>query len=632
MLALAAACFCLALPPGPAYAGTQEAAEEGLQEEPSADAEEGPGDGRIDQDAGTGEAPEEVSEDGVEDTQASVITVRTDKALSGWSVINRKKVYVDPETGKAVTDAWKEIDGKTYRFDDEGACITGYYEEEDKAYYFDSNGVLKTGFVYVSGKRMYFYPEEDERFGTYARGWQVIDGKTCFFGSDGTAMPGIREVDGRTYLFDPNGAVTTGWVTRNGTSKYYYEKAGGKCRLGEQARGFVNIGNAQYYFSESGALVKGLFKYNGFTYYSGQDGKVRHGWQDVGDARYYFWPDTGSGHYRGTAATGFKTIDGKNYYFSNGGVMRTGWIRVNGFDYYYKKDGTQTRGWAGIGGSTYYFWPDTKNGHYSGTMAKGMQKINGFTYYFGTDGRQALGWKTINRAVPLSELLPFHANTKGMTGGVAYKYYFWPKTENGHYKGTGANGLVWLDGKPYYFTDGLMQRNKAKTFGGTRYVFGSSGAGKKAQSCRGGHSFDYGICTRCGTYVDQGLAGDEIKKMKSKYPSGTVWGDNKSYTAYIDGRKESAIACEAFALMLSDAAFKDLPIQYHHDLGKVRVGDVICYDTGQGTRHAVTVLEVHDGYFLIAEGNNNGRVVWDRRLSRAQAKKELVYVKTRYIR
>ena len=128
MLALAAACFCLALPPGPAYAGTQEAAEEGLQEEPSADAEEGPGDGRIDQDADTGEAPEEVSEDGVEDTQASVITVRTDKALSGWSVINRKKVYVDPETGKAVTDAWKEIDGKTYRFDDDGACITGYYE------------------------------------------------------------------------------------------------------------------------------------------------------------------------------------------------------------------------------------------------------------------------------------------------------------------------------------------------------------------------------------------------------------------------------------------------------------------------------------------------------------------------
>lgn len=627
ILALAAACLCITVPGSPVYADEQEI----TQEEATAAEDQSEDDGIEEGDTQEEfkEPPEEeIAEGGAEDTQALVIRAETEKSLSGWSVINKKKVYVDPQTGQVVKDAWKEIDGKTYRFDDEGAYITGYYEEEDKAYYFDYNGVLKTGYVYVSGKRMYFYPKDDKRFGSYARGWQVINGKTCYFYEDGTVRSGIKEVDGRTYMFDTDGSVRTGWIS----SKYYFEKADKKHRLGEQASGFVNIGGDQYCFSDSGFLLKRFFKYNGFTYYSGLDGKVRHGWQTVGNDRYYFWPDTGNGHYRGTAATGFKTIDGKKYYFTASGIMKSGWVKVNGFDYYYKKDGTQTRGWANISGSTYYFWPDTKNGHYSGTMAKGIQKINGFTYYFGTDGKQALGWTSIDKAVPLSSLLPFQVNTKGCTQGVTYKYYFWPKTEKGHYKGTGANGLTWLDGKPYCFANGLMQKNTAKTFNGTKYVFGNNGAGKKAQSCKGGHSFDYGICTKCGTYVSQSLAASEIKKMKSKYPTGTYWGDHSRYTAYIDGEKESAEACEGFSLLLTDAAFKDLPIQYHHDLGKVRIGDVICYDTGQGTRHAVTVLEVHDSYFVIAEGNNNERVVWNRRLSRSQVKKSLTYIKTRYIR
>ena len=581
-----------------------------------------------------GREDEDISEGGAEETGAQVTVIQGgEKTVSGWSTVNRKKVYVDPATGKIVKDEWRTIGGRTYRFDKNGDYVTGWYEEDGSVYFFDSNGALKTGYVYVApGKRMYFYPQTDKRFGTYATGWQVIGGKTCWFGTDGVISSGVEKIGGKTYLLNADGSVTTGWDASHGTEKYYYEKTAGGKHIGQMAEGFANIDGKPYYFTDSGAMKKGFFEVNGFLYYGGQDGVLRRGWQTVSGKKYYFWPDTGNGHYRGTAAKGWKNIDGKNYYFYPSGTMATGWVKANGFTYYYKEDGTQTRGWASIGKKTYYFWPKTEGKHYSGTMATGFQKVNGFTYYFGDKGAQATGWTTVSKSVKIGSIYPYEAAFKDASTSREYRYYFWPDTRNGHYKGTGAKGLAKIDGKTYFFTDGLMLRNETRTVNGTKYVFANNGTGKKAAVCRGRHSFDYGICTRCGAYVTPSLAVKEIRKMNSRYPAGTAWGDNSTYRAYIEGYRETNYACEGFALLLSDAAFKNLPVQYHKDMGKIRPGDMIGYRTGIGTIHAVIVLEVHDSYYVIAEGNNNGRVVWNRKLSKAEVRRTLVNVKTRYIR
>lgn len=572
-------------------------------------------------------------EDQSEDAGVSVNVISEDKAVTGWATVNRHRSYVDPETGEPVRDAWKTIDGKTYRFDGDGSCITGWYEEDGCTYFFDSQGVLKTGYVYVSpGRRMYFYPEGHERFGSYATGWQVINGLNCYFGEDGIITTGLEKVDGKTYHFGPDGAATTGWTESLGTRKYYYRETTRTRHIGEMATGFATIDGKLYYFSNSGAMQKGFFTVNGFTYYGGGDGVLRRGWVLTGGKKYYFWPDTKDGHYKGTAAKGWKKIDGSNYYFYPSGAMATGWTKINGFTYYYGEDGVQARGWRKIDGSTFYFFPETGGGHYSGTMATGFQKVNGFTYYFGSDGRQATGWTDIKKSVPLSSLKPFQVNTEGMTVSRTFRYYFWPKTEKGHYKGTGARGLVSIDGSKYLFADGLMQKNTAKTINGTRYVFGNDGTGRKAVSCRKGHSFDYGICTRCGTAVTPDLAVKEIKRMMSRYPSGSAWGDSSSYDARIDGKRETLTACDGFAYLLSDAAFKDLPVQYHGDLDRVRAGDMVTYRTGRRTLHTVIVLEVRRSSLVVAEGNNNGRVVWNRVLTKASLKTSLEHVKTRYIR
>lgn len=118
--------------------------------------------------------------------------------------------------------------------------------------------------------------------------------------------------------------------------------------------------------------------------------------------------------------------------------------------------------------------------------------------------------------------------------------------------------------------------------------------------------------------------------FKSVYPEGLSWtNENRSYKSYTvcpEYEYFEGKGCSAFALELSDAAFGGLPRREHYDVSAIRVGDIIRLDGN----HSVIVLEVRDSGVVIAEGNYNSSVHWERELTYDEIRSSLTYIWTRY--
>lgn len=120
--------------------------------------------------------------------------------------------------------------------------------------------------------------------------------------------------------------------------------------------------------------------------------------------------------------------------------------------------------------------------------------------------------------------------------------------------------------------------------------------------------------------------------LKSKYPNGTPWGNDKCYN-WKGGYITTGCGCAGFAFTLSDAAFGSRKATKHTDVSKIRVGDVLRVN---GNTHSVIVLAVDATGVTVAEGNmtfvgvfENG-VYWGRKISTSELKSSLDYVLTRW--
>jgi hypothetical protein len=118
-----------------------------------------------------------------------------------------------------------------------------------------------------------------------------------------------------------------------------------------------------------------------------------------------------------------------------------------------------------------------------------------------------------------------------------------------------------------------------------------------------------------------------IIAMKEEYPEGMPWGNDKTYISKAKGTEHKGTACHAFALILSDAAFDDLPFEKHTDLTKIRVGDILRINNDT---HSVVVLEVKSDSVIVAEGNYNSSVHWGREISMSKIYETNTVVWTRY--
>ena len=156
----------------------------------------------------------------------------------------------------------------------------------------------------------------------------------------------------------------------------------------------------------------------------------KKGWVETADGTYYFYK-------KGKMATGWRTIDGKKYYFrKKGGKMVTGWKTLSGKTYYFNKKGVLQTGWKTISDKKYYFESD-------GKMVTGWKTLKGKKYYFSKKGVMQTGWKQIQKKWYRFNLKTGAAMTGWKTLGAA-RFYF----DAG---GVMSTGWKTISGARYYF-------------------------------------------------------------------------------------------------------------------------------------------------------------------------------------
>lgn len=336
---------------------------------------------------------------------------------SGHEEWNEYSVYID---GKYFDygGGWKKIDGEYYFFDEQSgyAYREGIYRIYGKSYYF-KDCIMQTGWVeWYSGR--YYYAGPDGVLIERA-GWREIDGKWYYFDTDGEAAtvnadPHIEKINGKWYCFAQGGALSSGgWIEENWDST-----------------------------DENGNIIK-----CSNWYYANADGTAATGWKYIGGKWYYFWSDYPS------MVTGTISVGDKNYLFNQSGSLAgAGWVNLGDDSWgYANAAGEAAPGWKKSGSSWYYIM---KNGYASTLSAVVDNTLNFFNEQGVWTGEyKTPGWKSIKQG----------DNT----------YWFYVNSD-----GTAATGWRLLNGKWYYFGElsGTMASGGIYGVGEKIYIFDDNGA------------------------------------------------------------------------------------------------------------------------------------------------------------
>jgi len=148
---------------------------------------------------------------------------------------------------------------------------------------------------------------------------------------------------------------------------------------------------------------------------NGRAVKSKGKWSISGDKAYYYLPN-------GKKAAGWRTIDGKSYYFKKTGnagtkgSMLTGWQKQRGNYYYFKKSGgvgvkgQLLTGWQKEKGKTYYFKKAGASGT-KGRMLTGKNRSGRTIYNFDKSG----AWSSTTTNIPVISQLDYPDISYGPT-------------------------------------------------------------------------------------------------------------------------------------------------------------------------------------------------------------------------
>ncbi len=135
-------------------------------------------------------------------------------------------------------------------------------------------------------------------------------------------------------------------------------------------------------------------------------------------------------------------------------------------------------------------------------------------------------------------------------------------------------------------------------------------------------------------------------KDRDGYKEGTTWTNDEPYSdakgyyhwkgGLLGGKNIVAVGCVAFAFILSDEAFNNLPARMYaageFTFEDIKVGDILRVNNDT---HTVIVLEVNDAGVVVAEGNistgdHKGKVHWGRAISKEELMRNISHYITRY--
>lgn len=210
-------------------------------------------------------------------------------------------LYCFDKDGYIITNTWKEIDGKWYRFNGSGEGCYGWNKINGKWYFFGVSQYMLTG-TYVT-----IYD------------WDVSKGThnitVYYVNEDGVMQTGWQFIKGEWRYFNKSGVMQTGWVNDSGKWYYFEDKSGGSdYTAAKMVTGWKQINGTWYYFKSSGAMAENeycdgywLSKGGAWSY------KQRASWKKDSTG---WWFGDATGWY---AKNQTLTINGKSYNFNSAG-------------------------------------------------------------------------------------------------------------------------------------------------------------------------------------------------------------------------------------------------------------------------------------------------------------------------
>ena len=332
-----------------------------------------------------------------------------------WFYFNNK--------GKKISGKEMKINGKYYRFDDDGKMMTGWQEIENNVYYFgdEDDGARKSGWLWLETATDDGDVDEGigDDFDTEA--WYYFD-------SNGKRIESqAKKINGKWYSFNPYGQMNYGWTRKTDWTSDDIDVA--------TDSDAATLEELLYYFDqENGARVNGFIKVAGPNATGKQDDTNWYYFKD-GKAKYAKAEDTVAVDYKGEVGNTKKDngeeftktvvklkLEGKYFAFDNKGTMKTGKQAIKDGDDYavyyfddngYMKTGKVTGVEDGDDESTYYF--NTNNAG----KGKGVSgDKDGYLYYKGRRQEAEDDYKIIKVADSY-----YLVNTKGKIQKSTSKTY-----------------------------------------------------------------------------------------------------------------------------------------------------------------------------------------------------------------
>lgn len=210
---------------------------------------------------------------------------------------------------------FRKIGDHYYHFDKDYSLHVGWLQRGDKRYYMNGNGQRVSGFRFI-GSKLYFFGGVSDPYWRQNRGFHKIGNEYYHYDKDHSLHRGwLTRKEGKYYM-DGKGRRMYGFRFVKGKLYYFGGKTDGKLR---QLRGFRKIGKHYYHYDADHSLHRGWLTRGDKRYYMSGKGVRAYGIWKVGDKRYYFG-DEKTGYLR--KYTGWKTINGKKYYFNKDHSIR----------------------------------------------------------------------------------------------------------------------------------------------------------------------------------------------------------------------------------------------------------------------------------------------------------------------
>lgn len=383
----------------------------------------------------------------------------------GWTTREDGTTGYQNEDGSLCADTIKEIDGKLYYFNEDGALVKNDIFRYDYSYYKAS----EDGSLFRSCWDGDSYYDQN---GKQQRNCIIeLDGKYYGFDNDGIKYSNTLFSRSGYHYADKDGTLLqNAWYDYNDETYYFGEDTTA------YSDGSYEIDGKRYYFSSDGTLCKNTCiicdekDADGNSievyYQAKENGELYTGWCRIYNELYYF-DETGRGY------DGFKTIDGKTYFFKCARLCIQETVEQDGVYYIAQSDGTllemKNNAWTVSEGKYYYLKDNTP-------LHSATAKIGSSWYGFNHKGQRYENetfsfWNN-------DTFTYYHAQEDGILSTNT-----WFEKENTYDKwfylgadGASVRGLQTIDGKQYYFdSDCIRITNQSITVNEKKYFADSNG-------------------------------------------------------------------------------------------------------------------------------------------------------------